>query len=151
MLVCGCQLRMGEEAVFYNNSQTTTSAYTTTFPAKVDGSAETAEMVPYTLSNTDQLYCAEPENIMHIAPTADVDKAGNNAEDRFDTYIQARPLHHMPSISTTCTTDSFQSNLTSPDSAEVYTAELNTAEANMFDWSNTSTSHFHWPPNRTSS
>jgi hypothetical protein len=140
---------MGEDTtVFYNHSHTATSVYSTPFPVKLEPSADSSEMVPYTLSNTDQLYCAEPDTMLHMSTTTD--KAGA-VEDRFDDYIQGRPLHHMPSISTTCTSDSFQSNLTSPDATDVYTADLNTADANMFDWSNSSTSHFHWPPNRISS
>lgn len=137
---------MGEDTVFYNNSQQTTSAYTSTFPVKIEEGQEGNEMVPYTLSNTEQVFCAEPENMVH---TTTADKMVNNPEDTFDDFIHGRPLlHHMPSISTSCTSDSFQSNLTSPDSAEVYTGEINTADANMFEWSQTATAQFHWPPNR---
>jgi hypothetical protein len=139
---------MGEETVFYNSSQATPSAYSTTFPVKLEERDGTADMVPYTLTNTEQVYCAGPDSMVH---SATADKMATNPEDSFDEFIHGRPLlHHMPSISTTCTSDSFQSNLTSPDSAEVYTAEINTADANMFDWSNNSAAQFHWPPNRMS-
>jgi len=137
---------MGEDTVFYT-PQEAVAAYSTTFPVKVEEHEETADMVPYTLTNTDQMYCAEPENIV----PAD-HKPVVHPEESFDDYIQGRPiLHHMPSISTTCTSDSFQSNLTSPESAEVYSAEINSADAHMFDWSNAPAAQvFPWPPNRSS-
>jgi hypothetical protein len=122
---------MGEDN-FQHSSAQSTSSYSNSYPVKIE------EMVPYQLGSADT-YCPEQKIMETVGEKA-------FQEEMLDEYHERPHLHHMPSISTTCTSDSF--SLTSAD-AEVSAFDLNASESQDFDWSINSAAHFQWPPNRT--
>jgi membrane carboxypeptidase/penicillin-binding protein PbpC len=128
---------MGEDTLPYSQSIATSSySNTSAYPVKLEAQAE--EMVPYQLANSD-VYCSEQKVMETVGEKS-------YQEEMLDEYNERPHLHHMPSISTTCTSDSF--SLTSAD-AEVSAFDLNASESQDFDWSINAASHFQWPPNRT--
>jgi hypothetical protein len=121
---------MGEDNFNYPNSQSTHS-----FPVKIEDLDESSGMAPYHMGNPET-YCAEQKEMTNIG-----DKSFH--EDMIEDYNDARPqLHHMPSLSTTCTSDSFHGSLPSGDSGDAY--DLNCGDVQDFEWPNP----FQWPPNR---
>jgi hypothetical protein len=127
---------MGEDNYQFSSAQST-SSYSNTYPVKIEEQIEIEEMVPYQLGNSET-YCPEQKIMETVGEKA-------FQEEMLDEYHERPHLHHMPSISTTCTSDSF--SLTSAD-AEVSAFDLNASESQDFDWSINSSSHFQWPPNR---
>jgi hypothetical protein len=122
-------MRMGEEttaaaaAVFFSSS-----AYSPSFPIKTEA------MVPYNLNHSDP-YC-------HEKKIKDEVKAYH--EDIMDEYHERPQLHHMTSLSTTCTSDSFHT----ADSGEISAYDLNATEAPDFEWS--ANPFQQWPTTRNS-
>ena len=123
----------------YSNSQPISSSYSHSFPIKLENREESSGMVSYHMANSET-YCTDQK--IQITNNI-IEKAFH--EDIVDDYNDGRPqLHHMPSLSTTCTTDSFPSG----DSGDAY--ELNRTDAQEFEWSMNSANPFQWPPNRFS-
>lgn len=92
-------------------------------------------MVPYNLGNSD-VYCPDQKH----------DKSYH--EEMLQEFSHERHLHHMPSLSTTCTTDSIHESMTSAERGEP-SFDM-PAESQGFDWPIQSTTSFPWPPNRIS-
>ena len=133
---------MGEDTYIYSGSHST--SYSQSFPVKVEDREEPAEiMVPYHLGNSDP-YCTDQKMMMGNVG----DKSFQ--EDLLEDYNDSRPqLHHMPNISTTCTSEDYHSSLPSGGSGEVSVFDLSATETPDFEWSMHSTNPFQWPPNRT--
>jgi|SRR5579862_1701106 len=130
---------MGEDAIeSYSHAPTTYSnSYSNSYSVNdEESSANGPKMVPYAMS-INEPYCMDDETV--VVPKTFTDSS----------YHYERPqLHHMPSISTTCTSDSFQSSLTSADSGELSAYDLNASDSHEYDWSISHGTHFQWPPNR---
>ena len=133
---------MGEDTYIYSGSQST--PYSHSFPVKLEDREEPAAiMVPYHL-NTSDPYCADQKMMMGNVG----DKSFH--EDMLEDYNDGRPqLHHMPNISTTCTSEDYHNPLPSGGSGEVSAFDLNAAETQDFEWSMQSANPFQWPANRT--
>jgi len=141
---------MGEDTIDYSHSSNTTATttgaatnrpYPNSFPVEREEQTTGTgpEMVPYAM-HPNETYCMDDKMVENKMFQEDV-----------PTYHTERPqLHHMPSISTTCTSDSFHSSMTSADSGELSAYDLNTSDSQEYDWSISQTSHFQWPPNRNS-
>jgi len=98
-------------------------------------------MVPYHL-NTSDPYCVDEKMMSNVG-----DKSFH--EDMLGDYNDGRPqLHHMPSISTTCTSEDYHNSLPSGGSGDVSGFDLNATETQEFEWSMHSANAFQWPPNR---
>jgi hypothetical protein len=98
-------------------------------PAPLD---DNSEMVPYTLGNQEG-YPPEP-------------KRENSYHEDMMEFSHERQLHHMPSLSTTCTNDSLHDSMPSADT-EQSAFDLQSATSHEFDWP-ISQNTFPWPPNR---
>jgi hypothetical protein len=144
------QAQMGEEhtTMAIYPSTVTSSAYATSFPAtslKMEDNQNGQEM-HYALP-VNETFCLSDDKSMDSKMFAEVSPT-------YHQSIHDRPqLHHMPSISTTCTSDSFHSSLASADSGELSAYDLHTSESQDYDWSTgiSQQTHFQWPPNRDSS
>jgi len=134
---------MGEDTFIY--SAPLQSPYSPSFPVKTD---DNPGLMPYNPIHSDP-YCADPSKLTVMVG----DKLFQHQDESMDEYhhdAAGRPqLHHMPSISTTCTSDSFQSPFPSAESGEVSAFDLNASEAQDFEWTMSSAHAFQWPPNRT--
>ena len=128
---------MGEDTFIYSDSQST--PYSHSFPVKLENQDEASGMVAYHMGNSET-YC----NDQKIMTNNIGDKAFH---EEMIEYNDGRPqLHHMPSLSTTCTSDSFHSSLPSAECGDTY--EMNGTEGQEFEWSINSANPFQWPPNR---
>jgi hypothetical protein len=100
-------------------------------------------------SLTSDPYCADPAKL-----TINIDNFNRDNIKYYDDPMEdfgdnGRPtLHHMPSISTTCTSDSFQSPYPSAESGEPSAFDLNASEAQDFEWTMNASHAFQWAPNR---
>jgi hypothetical protein len=131
---------MGEDTFIY--SVPTQSQYSPPFHVKTE---DNHGLMPYNNSTNSDPYCTDPAKLTVMV--------GDNSykDERMEEYHDGRPqLHHMPSISTTCTSDSFQSPFPSAEGGEVSAFDLNASEAQDFEWTMNSAHTFQWPPNRTS-
>lgn len=125
---------MGEDTFPYNSQ---TRHYSNSFSVKLEERAESAGMGQYTLNNSDD--CSYSKMV-----TAE-DKGFH--EDGITEYDPRPQLHHMPSVSTVCTSDSFHGSLASADSGEISAYDLNATDSQTFDWE-IHNHAFQWPPNR---
>ena len=117
---------MGEDTYTYTHSPST---YSHSIPVKLEEREQAVVgMVPYHLNNSDP-YCGDQKIMGNIT-----DKSFH--PDMLDDYDDNKPqLHHMASLSTTCTSDSLHSSLPSGDSGEVSVFDLNATEAQEYEWS----------------
>jgi len=130
---------MGEDTFIYSQSP-----YSPPYRVKTEDNNNHG-LMPYNNSTNSDPYCADPAKL-----TVMVSENSYHKDETMDEYHDARPhLHHMPSISTTCTSDSFQSPFPSAEGGEVSAFDLNASEAQDFEWTMNSAHTFQWPPNRT--
>lgn len=131
---------MGEDTFIYSDPQST--PYSHSLPVRLENREGSPGMVPYHIGISEP-FCAE-QNVM---ANNVIDKSYH--EDMMEDYSDGRPqLHHMPSVSTTCTSDSFHSSLPSGDSGDAF--DLNGTDTQEFEWSMHSANSFQWPANRIS-
>jgi len=141
---------MGEDPTIAYGPVTTTatnfsnSSFTTIKPEDQTVSTNGVEMVPYTLPGNEAFCMGDEKSPLDAKMFADM------TGPTYQSSTERHQLHHMPSISTTCTSDSFHSSLTSADSGELSAYDLNTSDSQDYDWSISQPTHFQWPPNRIS-
>lgn len=135
---------MGEDPYIYSSGpQASTTSYAHSFPVKLEGQDDPSGMALYAPDNADS-YSVD-QKIM--APVGR--KSANRYQDEMMEFNHGRPqLHHMASLSTTCTVDSFHSSAV--ESGEVSAFDLSPSESQEFEWSLHASNQFQWPANRMS-
>src|SRR5579859_3664057 len=125
---------MGEDPYVYSNRDGHT--YSQTYSAPLE-ELKQDNMVPYGHQNAGGY---SHDRTLSNGETKSYDVSGING------FGRERQLHHMPSLSTTCTTDSFQSVESGDVSTAFDVTDLQdfSPQQPTFSWCDTSNTLFNW-------
>jgi len=134
--------RMGEDTLLSMQQKDYTPSMPYLHSFNIKEEEEGVQLEHFPMHNLDRQYCSDPKTNGTVTEHKAYD---STALPETFNHAERPQLHHMASISTTCTSDSFSAG----DLTEVSSYDLNATETQEYEWTY-NTASFQWPPNRMS-